>query len=362
MKQNLIFDITHYSRKSWFWRVTREIINRFVEQYKNDFNIYLIWNNIWIDEINWIKVYNFKWNYMLFKFYQLNRFLRSKKQWVFFSFDDVFFWKVKGYRYVTIIHDLWYEYARKINKINYIKKMNIKIWFFYWFDFTLKNIKYSDKIIVPSEYTKKDLIDFYNLKSDSISKIKVVNWWVDHFWKIKRNYKKWNVKILFPFPLLNDFWIKQISSIINNINIDNISEIILLWIRWEVKSKILKFINNSNKIKFEENYITEEDLIDYYNQKNICIYITHNDWFGFWPLECQYFWNPVLASYSTSIPYILWDSVEYIKEDNDINNVIKKINLLIENYEEYSRKSLENTKKYKWNNTVKNIYNLIKNI
>ncbi len=363
MKENLIFDITHYSRKSWFGRVTREIINRFIEKYKNEFNIFLVWNNVWVDKINWIKVYDYKWNYVLFKFFQLNKFLKSKKQWIFFSFDNIFFWKVKWYKYITIIHDIWQEKCRKENGISpYIKNKNFKYVFFFWLNFTIKNFYKADKVIVPSEWTKKDLINFYNLNENDILKIEVIHWWVDHFWNICINQKIWKLKILFPFPALWGWKVNQIINIINSLNFKKVDKIFFIWVRWIEKQNILNWIKNKDRIYFEENYITDEKLINYFSKKNICIYISSNDWFGFAPLECQYFWNPVLASYSTSVPYILWNSVEYVKDNDSISDIIKKMKKILENYNLYSKMSLENSKKYKWDNTVNSVYKIIKNI
>jgi len=360
MKKNIIFDITHYSRRSWFWRVTREVINGFIEKYKDDFNIFLVWNNVWISKINWIKVLDFKWSYILFKFFQLNKFLKEKKQWMFFSFDNIFFWKLKGYKYITIIHDIWQERWYKENwLLYYLKKKNFYFPFFYWLDFTFKNFNKSDLVIVPSEYTKIDLIDFYKLNKKQEEKIKIVKWWVDHFWNINIKEKKDEIKILIPFPVVTKNNLDQIVWIINNIEINNIQ---FLWVKWLDKENILSKIDNRKNISFEENYISEDNLINYFRCKNICIYISDNDWFWFLPLECQYFWNPVLATNWTSIPYILWDSVEYINKEDNIETIINKIENMKNNFSLYSKKSIKNSDKYKWNNTIKEVYSLIKKI
>jgi len=362
MKKNIIFDITHYCRKSWFWRVTKEIIDRFISNYKDEFNIILVWNNLWIKQIKWIDVIDIKSNYIIFKFFKLNQVLKKYKWWIFFSFDNIFFWKIKWYKYITIIHDLWYEHSWEKDKFNYIKKIDLKRCFFYGLNFTLKNFTLANKIIVPSEYTKKDLIDFYKLDKYQTNKIEVIKWWVDHFKKDDNINKNWNLWILIPFPLLSDKNLNELSNILNNLHIKDITQITFIWIRWKQKDKLIKKLKNLNIIKFEEKFIDDKKLIDYFNKKNVCIYITHFDGFWFWPLECQYFWNPVISSYSTSIPYILWNSVEYIKEKNNMKEIIGKINYVIKNYDLYSRKSIENSNKYKWWITVNKVYDTIKKI
>ena len=359
--KKIIFDITHYNRKSWFWRVTKEIINWFIKKYSNDFKIILVWNNVWFEEILWLKVYNFKWSYILFKLFQLKNFLKKNKWDIFFSFDNIFFGKVNWHKYITIIHDIWQEKWYKKNWIlYYIKKKNFYFPFFHGLNFTLKNLKKSNKIIVPSEYTKEDLITFYWLKNNDKEKIKIIKWWVDHFWNINIDTKNdKEIQILFPFPVLTDDKLNQIIDLVNKLQD---FKILFLWVKWVIKQKIIGWVKTNLNIIFNEKYLNDNELIWYFQWKNICIYISDNDWFWFLPLECQYFWNPVLATYWTSIPNILWDSVEYIKENDDINKILEKIKKLKNNYEDYSKKSLNNSKKYKWENTVNEIYNLINKI
>jgi glycosyltransferase involved in cell wall biosynthesis len=67
-----------------------------------------------------------------------------------------------------------------------------------------------------------------------------------------------------------------------------------------------------------------------------------------------------LASAEGSLPEVLGDSVEYVVNEEDIKDIVWKLDKLVENYKDSSQKSLENVERYKWENTIEEIFRLVK--
>lgn len=253
---------------------------------------------------------------------------------------------------ISIIHDIIFEKFPCTTSYLY---RNI-----YHFIFPLM-IENSRHIITVSEFSKKELIEFYGIKEDNISV--VYNCVNKKFKKVKEEY--------------NDKYILAVSSIAFHKNFPNIIEAFLkiktenikLYIIGNINKKIfgrkslsiLKNIKDNKKIKFL-GYVKEEELIKFYSNAKCFVYPSIYEGFGLPPLEAQACGCPVVIS---NIPVFL----EIYKESAlffnpfDIDDIANKIDLILNDNTlriKLIEEGLLNSEKYSCENSAKKFLEIVR--
>lgn len=119
---------------------------------------------------------------------------------------------------------------------------------------------------------------------------------------------------------------------------------------------------NQYKEKYKDDniiFVGETNKVDdYYNKCDIFVHLPNwNEGFGITLIEAMNYGLPIISNYKGAIPEIVKNNVTGILL-NDNNQFNKAVESIIENYNSYSIKSIEESEKYDIKNTLKGIENL----
>ena len=228
--------------------------------------------------------------------------------------------------------------------------------------------KTTDKIFTVSNYSKDEIIKFYNINPDKTTVTHLAP--DDSFKKIIEVGKIENLKEKHG---LNKF-ILCIGSIFNR---RHIPEIVAAFERnareykdYQLliigKNRTHPFMDIDRKIKTANNnlgrnaiihldFVSEEDLFTFYSSCEINIYLSDYEGFGLPVIEAQFFGKPVITSYNSSLIEVGGDSVEFVKENNveEIYESIKKV-ISDESYRlDLIKRGNENLKRFSWERCAK---------
>ena len=207
---------------------------------------------------------------------------------------------------------------------------------------TKRNAKKANKIIVPSQATKKDLIKIYKINPNKIfviyhgvSKLKVQG--------IKRKVQTR------PYIL-------YLGSKNKRKNIENLkSAYKILKNRYNIKHKLI--LAGTNK------YINENKKWQLLKNADVFVFLSLYEGFGFPVLEAQVAKVPVVASNISSLPEILGNSALLVNPKNplEIASTIYKIIKDPELKHELIKKGLKNIKKFSWQKCARETLKVITN-
>ena len=218
-------------------------------------------------------------------------------------------------------------------------------------------------IIAPSEFTKKDILRFYNINPD---KIKVVYEGVDLNLKLKKNLK---------FKIKN--YLLYVGSAYPHKNLEKLIEAFAI-LRQKYKLTDLKlvfvgkidyFYNQLKKYIISQypnipisniifyGYASDQELAGLYQNASLYVFPSLHEGFGLPPLEAMSFGLPIAASCAASIPEICGQAALYFKPA-DAADIAEKIYQVYNNKEliaQLRQKGFEQIKKYSWRKMAKEI-------
>ena len=231
------------------------------------------------------------------------------------------------------------------------------------------SIKLSDKLVVNSNYAKKELIQKLKLKSKKI--------FVNYLGIEKKNFNS-NKKIK---KVKFNFQSKYILSVASCVRYHDFINILNAFKNTSYKQKKIKLVfvmqildkkyfyeikNYVNKnfddgeIYFFEN-LNINLLSKFYSKSIFYIFSSYCEVFGLTSLEAMKYKTPVLISNCSALPEVNGDAALYFNPNN-LRDISSKMNKLINSYK--LRKSLINkginqVNKFKWINTYKNLMKII---
>ena len=232
------------------------------------------------------------------------------------------------------------------------------------------SIKSCDKLIVDSNFAKKEIIDLLNINSD---KVNVVYLGVDKKYlqkKINENYVK------------NFIYKDYILSVLSCVKYHNIISLIKAFqllkkehtsnLRFVLVVQILdKSYYTEIKKYIEENFLSQDIeifnnlenkyLVNFYKNAKFYIFSSYCEVFGLTSLEAMSQECPVIISKNSALPEINSNAALYFDPDNheEIKNQMKKL-LLDENItKELINYGNANFKRFEWENTVKKTLDII---
>ena len=207
------------------------------------------------------------------------------------------------------------------------------------------NLKFSDKIMLTSYF----LADKLWFRKKYENKIFILPNFIDLEWKKINSEKLENKKTINLLTVSSTkflqkwMWIidlaKQIKDIINY----KINWTIIAWGN-ETNKRIIE--KEFNKIDFPSNisinwieWIEKDKLNEFYQKSDIFVYGTRLETWGQTILEAMSFWLPLIL-----LDYELW---KYIYPERIItSNINQKLEEVINDYEEYSKLSIQFVKQY----------------
>ncbi len=231
-------------------------------------------------------------------------------------------------------------------------------------------IKKAKKVITISEFTKNDLVEFFKLNKKKEEKINVIYEGVTKL-DDKSQIKIYTSSFVDKNPQFFGYdFIMYIGSAYPHKNLEKlceamkkINDIKLVLVGKEdyfydrIKEEYKDLINN--KI-FLTGYLQDEELIELIKKAKFYIFPSLYEGFGLPPLEVMQYGLPVLSSYSSCLPEILKDCVEYFDATNteDIVSAINNLNTNTTKLEELSKKGSLFVKRYQWENCIKETLNI----
>jgi glycosyltransferase involved in cell wall biosynthesis len=236
---------------------------------------------------------------------------------------------------------------------------------------TLLSIKWSSRIIVPSESTKKDLVKFYGVDGD---KIKVIYHGVNSIkypvLSTKQDYKN-NFNILFigrlekRKNLLN--LIKAFESFRRRHSRMSPSErsckLILVGKKsfgfQEIKTAIQKSQYKDDIIL--KNYISEEEKNELYKNADLFVLPSFCEGFGLPVLEAMSYGVPVICSNTSSLLEVAGDAALLVDPNNpqEISDAMNKVFSDDDLRKNMIKKGFENVKKFSWEKCARETINIL---
>ncbi len=221
----------------------------------------------------------------------------------------------------------------------------------------LKSCKH---IITISEFSKKEICDFYQINPDKISVI-----YCDSFIKFnKENVEKKieNEKYILTVSTLN--YHKNLGVLIDAFNQMEDTNIFLYIVGELTNSSYSSLlhakIKQNKKIKLLAR-IDDNELIKLYQSAFAFVYPSFYEGFGIPPLEAQACGCPVIASDQASLPEVLQDSALYFDPYNT-NDIKEKILFLLKNELEGKKlilKGNNNIERFSWKKSAEKLYEII---
>ncbi|MFH1187759.1 MAG: glycosyltransferase family 1 protein [bacterium] len=286
-------------------------------------------------------------------------------------------------KFIITIHDLiWIKYPRPRKEISTLGPLLYGVKNFFSKIIFRFAVKRAQTIIAPTEFTKKDIIEFCKINPE---KIKVINWgivlnppsasWRTHLRKggkleksdncLKKCYNTNELYFLYvgsAYPHKNLIFLLEVFKNINKIK-PNFQFVLAgkdSYFYQKLKQKA-KELNLENKVIFT-GYVSDEDLDLLYEKAFAFIFPSLLEGFGMPPLEAMRFGAPVLSSNSSCLPEIFGDAALYFDPTNR-KDLEEKILSIIENQdlrEELIQKGFERVKKYDWQRCAEEYLEIIK--
>ena len=233
--------------------------------------------------------------------------------------------------------------------------------------------QWAKKIITPSEFSKKELIDYYKINPAKIEVVylgyqnkkfypirdqEIINQTLNKY-KIKKPYllyigrleKKKNI-----LGLIQAF--DKISQVDKKINLVLVGQPGCGYDR-NIKNQISK-IKNIYKV----GHIDQKDLVYLYNGAEVFVFPSWYEGFGLPILEAMACGCPVAASNAASIPEVGGEAIEYFNPQR-IDEIVEAIEKIISDEsqrQDLIRRGLERAKYFSWTKCAQETYQILINI
>ncbi|NLP58827.1 glycosyltransferase family 4 protein [Lutibacter sp. B1] len=249
-------------------------------------------------------------------------------------------------------------YKNKISTVHDIAFIKYPESYSFLFKLIYKNIiprllSVSKHVLTVSEFSKKEICDYYNIESNKIS---VVYNAVSK--KIKNKEEK-REKFILALSSLN--LQKNFHGMLKAFEMVGCIETKLLIVGGNSKSfSNVNLIGRNKNVKFLGR-ITDDELVDLYNKAKLFVFPSFYEGFGIPPLEAQSCGCPCLVSNQASLPEVYGESVVYFNP-YDISEMSSKIRLALNDeklLEELKFKGLKNSKKYDWEVSAQKILKIL---
>ena len=217
----------------------------------------------------------------------------------------------------------------------------------------------ADQVIAISEYTKSDLINYYNIKEN---KIQVIYPGLDS----RLDFKNTDKSLLASYPC-DDGYILSICSLAHHKNMPGIIKGFTIFKQMNPKSKIKLFLVGqpipgneldeyiiaSGSVKEDiiiTGYVDDRTLSALYKYAIGIIYLSFYEGFGLPVLEAMAAGKPVISSNTTSMPEVGGDAVMYCNPYKN-EEIAETIELMVQNEQkrlDCEKKGLERAKMFSY--------------
>ncbi len=230
-----------------------------------------------------------------------------------------------------------------------------------WYNFLVPKIaKNSKQIITVSEHAKSDLSSYLRIPLEKF--VVIYNSVDDIFFEDKLVPK---AKIILSVSSLDPR--KNFENLIKGYLSVKDCEYDLVIVGAESKSfpnhDLFNIVKNNPKIKFT-GYISDIDLVKYYQEATVFVYPSLYEGFGIPPLEAMKCGTPVIVANNSSIPEVCNDAALYVDALDfiQIGDMIKELLRDRDLQQKLVENGRINLKRFSWETSTLLIYNLIKSL
>lgn len=267
----------------------------------------------------------------------------------------------------------------KIPYIVAIRNTDINVFFKYFLHlrpFAMEILKCASQIIFLSPKYRDNTFKNYipkKYKEAFLKKTKVISNGVNQFWLNNSNEKKFYFeKEKINFLYVGDFSKNKniqfsIKSLQRMRKTKKNIEFVVVGGGGDFDLRIKKLVDkHSNWIKFIERTTSLEKLAEIYKKSDIFLMPSKLETFGLVYIEAMSQGLPVIYTEGQGIDgYFINGEIGFSVKLDNVNDFIKKVNLIIDNYNKISSNCILNSKQFSWQNISKTyieLYNkLVKN-
>lgn len=273
-----------------------------------------------------------------------------------------------GSKSATIVYDISFEVVPQFvdaNNARYLSKV------------VRKAVKKSELIITISNYTKREIVKFYEVSPD---KIIVAYPAVDRqdFYrrsageisKVKHKYGLPDNYVLFVGNIEPR---KNITTLIDAYtklphNLSNKFPLLLVgangWLSDAIFDKLEKAKQSGYSAVRPNSYIDDEDMPAVYSGASMLVYPSHYEGFGMPPLEAMSCGVPVIAADNTSLPEVVGEAGILVKstDEKGITKAMKELMTDNNLRQKLVDKGYSQSKKFSWDASAQKIYRSLVNL
>lgn len=275
---------------------------------------------------------------------ELPRFLKKNGKPLLVNFTGIS--PISYHNKIMYIHDLTFLHHPEWFSKGFAKAYNTLI---------PTTARKSKRVFTVSEYSKQDIIKHYQIQPENIEVV---------YAAAPDRFKNLNME--------KEDFILMVSSLDPRKNMKGAIEAFLKSktdYRLVIIGDKMKSFSNPDLEKYADNdrieftgYVTDEDLLDYYNRAKVFLYPSFFEGFGIPPMEAQKCGCPAIVSNVSSLPEIYKDSVIYCDPNNiySINDAIDKLVSSENLRKELIQKGFDNADRFSWKKSAERFMELCK--
>lgn len=298
------------------YNYTKYLLDNLIPNLVDKYNIFILNNKNNLDDFkylgskNIVLEYNFdkNLNKVLWEIYWVRKYIKKYNIDLYYSSRGFLPPFVKECRLVTTVHDLIPIYYKENYKedLNFMENK-------YIVNRLRNSCKRADGLITISEFSKKQVVDYFGINGDKIS---VIYNGLD----LNTSYKEINKK--------EDFIFSITSSSLKHKNLEGILKAYNSYFKLSENPMRLKLCGVKDdtlikKIIDEEAlnsvdilpFLSDDELNGYYKYANVFLFLSKIEGFGFPPLESLKFSTPVICSDIECFREILDSGVTFVNEN-----------------------------------------------
>lgn len=227
--------------------------------------------------------------------------------------------------------------------------------------YVYKIITNASNIIFISESYKNSMIEKFiknKDKDDVVKKSTVIPFGIDNFWfnnqveDKKINRKQNFIKLLFVGKINSNKNIDLLINAVRKINKNSFN--CKLTLIGDIEDLSYKsFIYENREYVEHIGFLEKEELLKKYREHDIFVMASFRESFGLVYAEAMTQGLPVIYTRGQGFDKQFTEgTVGYSVDPNDVDELIKKINLIDNSYEMISEKCIKESKKFKWLNII----------
>lgn len=228
----------------------------------------------------------------------------------------------------------------------------------------------ADKIITVSEYSKRDILDYFKLEDDG--RIEVVYSSMDYVYYHQRD----DLKLIRERYALPEKYVLYFGSCIPHKNVNTLiraysklPESLRREYKLVVTNPLSPTIDCVNRCSIQDDVyfvsnVPEEDKTGIFQVASLFVWPSIYEGFGLPVIEAMASGVPVICSNSTSMPEVAGDAAVLVDPHDDVN-MSREIERVLndENLRrEMIAKGYENIKRFSWDNSAKKVHDIIINL